>query len=133
VRFVPGLEGVAQTILQDIKAYRDRMESSSRLASYSKRIEAVRDSLTPSMGVIALMAVHAYFKEMADTLAQMAVPSCLKDERTRIRDYANKLSAEALTLAVADAQRSNEEAGGIRLTYQQTDYEESLEAEEVEC
>lgn len=105
LRFLPGLEGLADTIQKDLDAAMERAAAESRLQEAERKLQALLAEFGQASGSpIKLLQVSKRLVGFQDEAAQLKVTDGLTERRKRLRDTASEKAGEAQRLAL-DATR----------------------------
>ena len=103
LRFLPGLEGLAETIQKDLEAAMERAAAEARVVEAERKL----DSLLASFGEaqrasspIKLLQSAKALQAFGDEAASLKVTDGLTDRRKRLRDASSEKAAEAQKLAL---------------------------------
>jgi len=103
LRFLPGLEGLADTIAKDLEAAMERAAAESRVVEAERKLAAImvgfEDARRASSPIRLLQAAKA-LTSFGDEVAGLKVTDGLTDRRRRLRDSAAEKSSEAQRLAL---------------------------------
>ena len=103
LRFLPGLEGLAETIAKDLEAAMERAAAESRVVAAEQKLAALLvelESAKKAASPIKLLQSAKALTAFGDEAASLKVTDGLTDRRKRVRDSASEKSAEAQQLAL---------------------------------
>lgn len=103
LRFLPGLEGLADTIAKDLEAAMERAAAESRVMEGERKLALLLSAMGEAVAAkspIKLLQAAKQFAAFGDEAAALKVTDGLTDRRKRLRDAASEKSAEAQRLAL---------------------------------
>ena len=101
LRFLPGLEGLAETIQNDLDAAMERAEAERRLVAAEKKLEKLNGELKlAGNSPIKLLQVAKRFEVFQDEASNLKVTDGLSERRKQLRNSATNLAASAQQAAI---------------------------------
>lgn len=101
LRFLPGLEGLADTIQKDLDAAMERAAAETRLQEAERKLQALLEDFGDATGSpIKLLQVSKRLVGFQDEAASLKVTDGLTERRKRLRDTASEKAVEAQRLAL---------------------------------
>lgn len=100
LRFVPGLEGLAETIEADLKLAMEKAEADKNLTATEKRLEELLAELNERESPIPALVVAKKLLKLQDTAAEISVPDSHTERRQKLRDNVGRAIVEAQTKAL---------------------------------
>ncbi|TAN33420.1 hypothetical protein EPN28_02630 [Patescibacteria group bacterium] len=103
LRFLPGLEGLAETIQKDLEAAMERAAAEAKVVEAERKLATIIASLAEAMAAkspIKLLQSAKCLTAFGDEAAALKVTDGLTDRRKRLRDAASEKAAEAQKLAL---------------------------------
>jgi MoxR-like ATPase len=101
VKYLPGLESIAEKIAEEIKAADLRAQAQVRLDEIASEISQMQKDLYGLESPIKCNQIAKKCRELRDELGKLAVPDGLIERRNGLRDTAEKLSTEAIEKSLA--------------------------------
>lgn len=86
LRFLPGLEGLAQTIEQDLQRAMERAEAEKKLQVVEGRLQPLLTDLNGQQSPIKFLQVARHLQALQDEAAGLKVSDDLSDRRKQLRD-----------------------------------------------
>ena len=86
LRFLPGLEGLALTIEEDLKAAMQRAEAEKNLRGAQEEYSVLENEINQESSPIKIMQAIKRLCNLGDVLSEMKVPDGLTDKRNKLRD-----------------------------------------------
>lgn len=103
LRFLPGLEGLAETIQKDLEAAMERAVAEGRVVEAERKLQSIMVTYAEAQRAgspIKLLQAAKSLAAFGDEAAGLKVTDGLTDRRKRLRDAAAEKSAEAQRLAL---------------------------------
>lgn len=101
LRFLPGLEGLADTIQKDLEAAMERAAAEKNLFNAEQKFgELVNELRGNATSPIKLLQVAKKFVTFQDEISSLKVTDGLSDRRKKLRDSASEKASEAQRLAL---------------------------------
>lgn len=103
LRFLPGLEGLAETIQKDLESAMERAAAEARVVEAEQKLSAILDNYNDAhraSSPIRLLQSAKVLTAFGDEVASLKVTDGLTDRRKRLRETASEKSAEAQRLAL---------------------------------
>lgn len=100
LRFLPGLEGLADTIQKDLDAAMERAAAEKNLSQAESKFRELNDELENCSTPIKLLQLSKRFLAFQDEIAQLKVTDGLADRRKKLRDSIGEKSAKAQAKAM---------------------------------
>jgi len=101
LRFLPGLEGLADTIQKDLEAAMERATAEKNIfLAEQKFSELVNELKGNATSPIKLLQVAKKFVTFQDEISSLKVTDGLSDRRKKLRDSASEKASEAQRLAL---------------------------------
>jgi hypothetical protein len=104
LRFLPGLEGLAETIEQDLQRAMERAEAEKKLQAVEGRLQPLLNELSGTQSPIKCLQVARYLQVLQDEAAALKVSDDLSERRKQLRDRIAKAIPDAQQKAL-DATR----------------------------
>lgn len=124
LRFVPGLEHLAETIEGDLRAAMERAEADRRLSEAERSFESLMRELDAAETPIKALVATKKLVAMQDSLATLRVPDGLHERRNALRT--------AIDQAVANGQRKALDTTRIDGQFSKTSTPQSEDVEDDE-
>ncbi len=86
LRFLPGLEGLAQTIEQDLQRAMERATAEKNMKAVEERLHPLLQDLNGSQSPIKYLQVARHLQALQDEAAALKVSDDLADRRKNLRD-----------------------------------------------
>ncbi|MSR85603.1 hypothetical protein EXS71_04190 [Candidatus Uhrbacteria bacterium] len=100
LRFLPGLEGLAETIQKDLDAAMERATAEQKLTIAEEKLATVLAELNGTATPIKALQVAKKLVAFQDEIASLKVTDGLADRRKRLRDSAGENITKAQKLAL---------------------------------
>ncbi|MDH4329992.1 MAG: AAA family ATPase [Candidatus Moranbacteria bacterium] len=100
LRFLPGLEGLAETIQKDLNVAMERAEAEAKLVEAEEKLRRLTGELREASAPIKALQVAKKLMAFQDETAKLKVTDGLKDRRKAIRDSVGEKIAEAQARAL---------------------------------
>lgn len=100
LRFIPGLEGLADTIQQELTEAMERAAAEARILEAEKKLKLLLEELGQATSPIKLLQVAKKFVNFQDEVSSLKVTDGLTERRKRLRDVAAEKVSEAQRLAL---------------------------------
>lgn len=103
LRFLPGLEGLAETIQKDLEAAMERAAAEARVVEAERKLAAIIvgfEDAKRAASPIKLLQTAKSLNAFGDEVASLKVTDGLTDRRKRMRDSASEKASEAQRLAL---------------------------------
>lgn len=103
LRFLPGLEGLADTIAKDLEAAMERAAAEARVVEAERKLATILagfEDAKRAASPIKLLQSAKSLTAFGDEVASLKVTDGLTDRRKRIRESASEKAAEAQKLAL---------------------------------
>lgn len=100
LRFLPGLEGLAQTIEQDLQRAMERAEAEKNLQAVEERLHPLLSDLNGQNSPIKYLQVARHLQMLQDEAAALKVSDDLSERRKNLRDRIASAIPSAQTKAL---------------------------------
>lgn len=100
LRFIPGLEGLAETIQQDLDAAIERTVAEARVLEAERKLNSLLEELGEATTPIKALQVAKKFVVFQDEVSSLKVTDGLSDRRKCLRDVASEKISKAQRLAL---------------------------------
>lgn len=100
LRFLPGLEGLAETIQKDLDAAMERAAAETRLVNAERKLEVLLNELRESNTPIKALQTAKKFIAFQDEVSNLKVTDGLAERRKRIREVTGEKISEAQRIAL---------------------------------
>ena len=100
LKFVPGLEGLAETIREDLRLAMERAEAEKKLRSMEERYSSFERELREKETPIRLLQACKRLQYLENELGSFRCPDGLTDRRNKLRGLVSRKIAEAQAKAL---------------------------------
>lgn len=100
LRYLPGLEGLAQTIEADLKSAMQRAEAERNLQGAEQEFYQLQKEVNEATSPIKILQAVKRLAGLQDGLAEMRVPDGLTDKRNKLRGSVSSLITSGQTKAI---------------------------------
>ena len=100
LRFVPGLEGLAETIQQELEMAMERAVAEKRIVEVEKKLKLLLEELAVANSPIKALQVAKKFDIFQDEVSSLKVTDGLIERRKNLREVVDKKISEAQKLAL---------------------------------
>lgn len=99
LRFVPGLEKIAEHITTELRSAAARAEAAEKLATIRRKLTELREKLTATDSAATALKAGRGFERLVDALAESSVPAEFVGERDALKNDAEARMEEARQIA----------------------------------
>lgn len=100
LKFLPGLEGLAQTIEKDLQAAMERAAAEKNLSIVEEKFSILCDELANATSPIKILQVAKRLTALSDEAASLKATDALSERRKNLRDAIGKKNSEAQAKAL---------------------------------
>ncbi len=100
LKFLPGLEGLAETIEKDLQAAMERAAAENNLSIVENKFQNILNELESATSPIKAMQVAKKLVALSDEASSLKATDALSERRKKIRDTISQKSSEAQAKAL---------------------------------
>lgn len=100
LRFLPGLESLAKTIIKDIDAALERRQAEKFISEMDQKINQLKITIKEEERPVKLLQTSKKASTFLDEVSQFRVPDCLTKKRDEIRNTLNSIVTNSQSKAL---------------------------------